>query len=73
MKEKKEAGKVDVSEQPGPGLRKSMSEDPERRKHDDADHAFTTDSPRWGGSGNSEEERGYPREGGKPVEPLTRK
>jgi hypothetical protein len=68
--ERREGGKVDISEQPGPKLREAMNEDPERRKHDDADHRLTTDSPRWSEPDSSEQERGYPPEGGKPVAPT---
>ncbi|QRK09364.1 hypothetical protein JQX13_04235 [Archangium violaceum] len=46
-----------LTDEPGPDFRVASGGESE------AEHAFTTDSPRWGEEGTSREERGYPREG----------
>lgn len=56
-KDAKKVGKP-LEEEPGPDFRVASGGESEE------EHAFTTDSPRWGGEGSSREERGYPREGG---------
>ncbi|WP_375767783.1 hypothetical protein NR798_39865 [Archangium gephyra] len=60
----KKAGKK-LTDEPGPDFRVASGGESED------EHALTTDSPRWGGEGESREERGYPREGGE--EPIPRK
>jgi hypothetical protein len=52
----KKAGKS-LKDEPGPDFRVASGGESEE------EHAFTTDSPRWGKEGSSREERGYPREG----------
>ena len=60
---------VRVKDQPSADFRRAMNADPDKQRHDAADHAFTTDSPRWNEAGSSSDERGYPPEGGEPVDP----
>lgn len=67
MADDKKKKDVRVKDQPSADFRRAMTEDPEKRHHGDAEHAFTTDSPRWDEPGSSREERGYPPEGGEPV------
>lgn len=52
----KKAG-TKLTDEPGPDFRVASGGESEE------EHAFTTDSPRWGEAGESREERGYPREG----------
>lgn len=63
--EDRDAKKTDtkVTEEPGPDFRRASGGESKE------EHALTTDSPRWGEEGTSEEERGYPREGGEDVKP----
>ncbi|HEX5750725.1 MAG TPA: hypothetical protein VFZ09_31150 [Archangium sp.] len=58
----KKAGRK-LTDEPGPDFRVASGGESEE------EHAFTTDSPRWGSEGESREERGYPREGGEDIVP----
>ena len=63
--EDQDAKKADrqLTDEPGPDFRVASGGESQE------EHAFTTDSPRWGGEGESREERGYPREGGEDIIP----
>ncbi|MFL5319090.1 MAG: hypothetical protein ACJ790_05495 [Myxococcaceae bacterium] len=50
-----------LDREPGDKVRQDSAEKRQKRAQD---HQDVTESPRWGEAGNSERERGYPREGG---------
>jgi hypothetical protein len=69
--ERKDTDTAPVTQQPSADFRRAMVDDPEKRRHGDEEHAFTTESQRFNDAPDaSEEERGVPPEGGEPVRPT---